>query len=681
MSSLNKETGNTDDVREGELLWTPSQDFIDKANITAFLGWLEERKGLTFQDYNSLWRWSVDNLEEFWRAAWDYFQIVSDAPIQSVVSGDTMLDARWFAGSETNYAEHLLRHESRADSDEAAIVHLTERSPVRSISWTELGNSVRAVAQSLRDMGIKKGDYVVSYMPNVPETAIAMMATAAIGAVWSSASPDFGARTVVERFSQISPKLAFFTDGYVFGGQQFDRREEVAKIVQGLPSLSHVVWLPHLGLEERPDVGLPAVQFDSLLSRDTIPPDRFEYARVAHDHPLWVLFSSGTTGVPKAIVHGHPGMIAEHLKVMTFHCNLSPGKRMFFYTTTGWMMWNSVISALICGATSILYDGSPVAKGVDTLWQIAEQTGATFFGASPTLVQTMKREGIRPKDEYDLTALESIIVGGAPSTPEIFKWFFDDVREDLWLTSQSGGTEICSGLAVGMPILPVHAGEIQCRALGIDVAVWNDEGEPVTDETGELVVTQPMPSAPLFFAGDPDKARYKESYYSTFPGIWRHGDLAKLSPRGGLYIYGRSDSTLNRYGVRIGSGEIYRVMEQIDGILDSLVVCCELPGGEYYMPMFVSLKPGVSLTDQMLADIRRRLREDASPRHVPDEIFATPGIPYTITGKKMEIPIRKLIMGFPTEKAVSRDAMGRPELLDWYLEFSARPEIVAKRQT
>lgn len=665
-------------VEEGELLWTPPESFADSANICRYHAWLASEKGLEFPDYDSLWRWSISSADDFWRSIWDYFKVSADGELTFIRRGATMESTTWFEGTRVNYAEHLLRHEAQAAEDETAFCHSSEIRPVAHLSWQELGSKVRKLATLLRAMGVEPGDRIVSYMPNIPETVIAMLATTAIGAIWSAAAPEFGARTVVERFGQIGPKFAFVADGYSFAGRQFDRRSEIAAIASQLPTLEGLVWLPYLGLDRHLETDLPVINFEDLLSGPVVAKDDFAFTRVAPDHPLWVLFSSGTTGVPKAIVHGHHGVLAEHLKVMTFHCNLGPGKRMFFYTTSGWMMWNAVISALVTGASAVLYDGSPVFGGVDMLWKLAAETGTTFFGASPTLVHSMKDANVRPGEIYDLAALDTVMVGGAPSTPETFSWFYEAVRNDLWVTSQSGGTEVCTGMVNGLPTLPVYAGEIQCRGLGMDVHVWNDDGEDVIDEVGELVITSPMPSAPLFFWGDTDGSRYHDSYFLTFPGVWRHGDLAKLNKRGGAYIYGRSDSTLNRFGVRIGTAEIYRVVENIDGIVDSLVVCCETPGGGYYMPMFVALAPGQSLDAATVKAINSKLREEASPRHVPDEIHQVLAIPYTLTGKKMEVPIRKLIMGLPAEKVVSRDAMANPGLLDSFLDFVASDECVSR---
>ncbi|MDR7155705.1 acetoacetyl-CoA synthetase [Sphingobium xenophagum] len=667
-------------VVEGELLWRPSAAFAKRSNISRFQAWLLNHRGLVFDDYEALWQWSVDDLEAFWSAMWEYFDVCSDVPYESVLQGEGVSGVRWFTGARVNYAEHLLRYEAEAASNEIAFYHSAETRPLDTLTWHEVGDRVRRLATGLRELGIRPGDSVVSYMPNVWETAVAMLACISIGAVWSAAAPEFGAKTILDRFRQISPKLIFVTDGYSFGGRIFDRDEEVAEIVEGLPSLETVVRLDFLGLSKR-NLPVRTMEYAALIDRPTIAREEFAFERVASDHPLWVLFSSGTTGLPKAIVHGHAGMIVEHYKVIMLHCNLSCSTTMFFYSTTGWMMWNIVVAALIAGSSAVLYDGSPTHGGVDMLWRMAADSRTTFFGASPTLVQIMEKEGVRPRERFDLSALEAVMVGGSPSTPATFAWFYENVKRDLWLTSQSGGTEFCSGLATGVPTLPVRAGEIQARALGTDLAVWDDDRQSLLDRTGELVVLKPMPSMPLYFWGDEGGTLYHDSYFSAIPGVWRHGDLAKITREGGVYVYGRSDSTLNRHGVRIGSAEIYSVLEQVAGIRDSLVICCELPDGNYYMPLFVQLAVGVSPEDVTAQVIARALREEASPRHVPDEVYYVPEIPYTLTGKKMEVPVRKLMMGAAANVVASRDAMANPTALDWFAAFSAQPEIKVKMQS
>jgi acetoacetyl-CoA synthetase len=661
---------------EGELLWTPRPEFAASSHVMRYLDWLRRERGIDLAEYDALWNWSVSELEAFWASLWDYFDVQSSTPYRAVLSERRMQGAKWFEGSQLNYAEHLLRHEAGAP-DRVALHHLSELRPLARMTVAELGAQVRTLATSMRELGIGPGDRVVSYLPNIAETAVAMMATIAIGAVWSSAAPEFGIKTVVERFAQIKPKLMFAADGYRFGGKDFPRSAEVQGIAAQLPSLQTVIWLPYL------DAALPAPvlhgasrTWASMFERPVVAREEFQYTRVAYDHPLWVLFSSGTTGLPKAIVHSHVGALVEHLKLTHFHFGLGPQSAMFFYSTTGWVMWNLVLSALLTGGAAVLYDGSPAHPRPDLLWKLAADTGTTFFGASPTFIQLMEKAGLKPGERFDLSKLEAIMVGGSPSTPETFAWLYACVKRDLWVTSQSGGTEIASGFVGASPTLPVYAGEIQRRMLGMDVHAWSDDGRELVDEVGELVVTRPFPSMPLYFWNDPDGRRYHEAYFDVFPEVWRHGDFVKINRRGGCYIYGRSDSTLNRHGVRIGTAEVYRAVEQVAGIADSLVVCCELPGGAFYMPLFVRLKDGVVLDDALLQAICGRLREDCSPRHVPDVVHAVAQIPYTLTGKKMEVPVRKLLMGWPLEKAASRDAMMNPGAIDTFVRFAAEaPEL------
>ena len=654
-------------IQEGDLLWTPGEDFVRSSNVTKLMAWLERERGLRFDDYDALWRWSVEDIEGFWGALWDYFGIMSDLPCRRVVSRGPTFGTRWFEGSLVNYAEHMLRH---GDSDEVVFHHLSELRPMARMTWRELGAQMRKLAEWLRQNGVRPGDRVVAYMPNIPETAVAMMASAAVGAVWSSAAPEFGVQTVVERFSQIRPQVLFLADGYRFGGKDFDRSGEILHIIEQLPDLRKVIWLPYLHSDAQSPPVPGALTWQTVMSGPEMARDDFRFERVAHDHPLWVVFSSGTTGLPKAIAHSHVGVLLEHLKILSFHIGLGPGGCQFFYSTTGWMMWNILLASLLAGAAAVLYDGSPVHPGPDRLWAIATESGATCFGASPAFVQIMRQHGLRPGEKFDLSRLTTILLSGSPATPETFAWFYEAVKRDLWLTSQSGGTEICSGFVGASPTLPVYAGEIQTRLLGMDVHAWDDEGRELVDQVGELVVTSPFPSMPIFFWNDEGGKRYHESYFEHFDNVWRHGDFLKVNQRGGCFIYGRSDSTLNRHGVRIGTAEIYRAVDHVPEVEDSLIVCCEMPEDGHFMPLFVKLKPGLDLDDGLRARIISRLREDCSPRHVPDSILQVDDVPYTLTGKKMEIPVRKIITGIPAEKAASRDAMKNPAALDWFISFA-----------
>ncbi|MGH8446939.1 MAG: acetoacetate--CoA ligase, partial [Solimonas sp.] len=551
--------------------------------------------------------------------------------------------------------------------------HSSELRAPGELSWRELGGQVRTLAARLRALGIGPGDCVGAYMPNIPETAVAMLATTAIGAIWTAASPEFGARTVIERFAQLSPKLLFVVDGYRFNGEDFPRDAQVAEIVQGLASVRQVVCLPYLNPQQAPRQA-GALAWRELLSGPE--PQDFAYQRVAHDHPLWVLFSSGTTGLPKAVVQSHVGILVEHCKLTAFHVGLTPGSRPFFYSTSGWMMWNVLLAGLLQGATPVLYDGCPIGPDPEVLWKLVEQARVTHFGTSPSFAQIMQKSGLQPRLRYDLSALEMVLLAGSPAVPETFAWFYEQVKPELWVTSQSGGTEIASAFVGAVPTLPIHAGEIQTRLLGMDVHVWNEQGEEVFEQIGELVVLKPFPSMPIRFWNDEGGARYREAYFETWPGVWRHGDSTKINARGGVYIYGRSDSTLNRYGVCIGTAEIYRSVERIDEVVDSIIVCCELAGGRFFMPMFVKLRPGLELDEAMREKISRQLRVDCSPRHVPDQLYLVADIPYTLTGKKMEVPVRKLLNGWPLEKSASRDAMLNPSAIDWFVRFRADNRVM-----
>ncbi|MEQ8663644.1 MAG: acetoacetate--CoA ligase [Gammaproteobacteria bacterium] len=651
-------------LQEGDLLWQPGAGRIESAELTKFMRWLERERGLHFADYAALHAWSVDELEAFWQAVWDYFDISSSTPYAQVLDARVMPGAQWFAGARINFAEHVLR---QARGTQPALYFAAEDRALTTWSWDRLAEEVARIAAALRARGVGAGDRVVAFMPNIPETMVACLAVTAIGAIWSSCSTDFGAASVLDRFQQIEPKAFFTVDGYRYGGRAFDRRDEARTIIEALPSLTHVFYLPYLDAGAAPPVA-HAVPWEVLRGSGHVPP--LAFAQVDFDHPLWVVYSSGTTGLPKAIVHGHGGIVLELHKMLALQCNLGPGSRMFFYTTSGWIMWNILMSAMLVGASPVIYDGHPAAPDVDVLWRLAAQSGATQFGASPTYLAMMQKEGVVPQERYDLSAIEGILLTGSPATPESMQWLYENVNEDLWVTSQSGGTDVASGFVSGSCILPVYAGEIQARALGVDVQAFNDAGEPVIGEVGELVVTRPMPSMPLYFWNDEGGRRYHESYFDTFPGVWRHGDFFELNARGGCFIRGRSDSTLNRYGVRIGTAEIYRCVEALPEIDDALVVNLDLPGGNFFMPMFVRLAAGCTLDDALRKTMAQALRTQCSPRHVPDQVYAVDAIPYTLTGKKLEVPVRKILMGFDIDKSVSRDAMQNPAALDFFIDYA-----------
>lgn len=665
-------------ITEGQLLWTPTPERVAASDMAGFMAWLEAGHRAQADDYDTLWRWSIECPEDFWAALWEFYGVRASRPYDRImdVPDKDMVGTRWFPGAHLNYAEHILR--ANADRTATAIHHLTETRALASLSYGELFRQVRIVAQRLRALGVKPGDRVASYLPNLAETVVAMLATVAVGAVWAAAAPEFGVNTAVDRFSQIEPVLIFVPDGYAFGGKLFDRSEEVRQIAAALPSVRHVVTVSYI----HPDAAFvpqvaPGVRVHAwcdVLAGPDVGSAEFRFEQVESSHPLWILFSSGTTGLPKAIVHGHGGVLLEHIKLLRLQFGARPESTWFFHTTAGWMMWNLLVASLLGGGSAVFYDGSPMWPGPDRLWKIAADTRATIFGASPTFVQLMEKTGLIPAQQFDLDALRMIVVSGAPCQPETFEWFYRAVKQDLWVTSQSGGTEIASGFVGCSPLLPVYAGEIQCRMLGMNVQSWSDAGEPLNDEVGELVVTAPFPSMPMYFWNDPGDQRYRETYFDVFPGVWRHGDFIRINQRGGCYIYGRSDATLNRYGVRIGSAEIYRIVEKIEGIRDSLIVCIELPDGNFYMPLFVQLHEGVALDAALRREIEGRLRREASPRHVPDSIDAVPAIPYTLTGKKMEVPVRKLLRGAPLEQVAKPDAMADPQALDWYVGFARSRE-------
>lgn len=655
-------------IKEGTLLWEPSSTFKEKTNITAFMNWLESTRGLVFADYHDLWRWSVDELESFWQAIWDYFEVQSSSPYRCVLESKEMPGAKWFPGARVNFAQHVLR---QGEPDKVAIYHQSENRPLGRMTWRELTKNVLILANELRKMGVQPGDRIAAYLPNTPEAVIALLASVSIGAVWSICSPDFGSKSVLDRLQQIEPKILFAVDGYKYGGKTFDRREEVRGLKENLPSVDHVIYVPYFFGE---DEGVPietAKIWHELLNQPEIQLSQFQFEDVLFEHPLWVLYSSGTTGIPKGMVHSHGGILLEMYKTLTFHINLGPESCLFFYTTTGWMVFNVVVSGLLTGSAIVLYDGNPGYPDLGMLWQLAEKVGMTVFGASPTYVNFLQKAGLSPATRYDLSQLEMVMLSGLVAGPEVYEWVYQNVKKDVWLASQSGGTDIASAFVGAIPTQPVYAGEIQVRNLGVDVQSFNHEGKPVIDEVGELVVTLPMPSMPIYFWNDKENKRYLESYYETYPGIWRHGDSIKITSRGTCVIYGRSDSTLNRHGVRIGTSEIYSAVETIDEIMDSLIVNLDLPQGRFYMPLFVVCREEIVLDEELKKKIAEKIRTECSPRHVPDQIYQIQAVPYTLTGKKMEVPVRKILMGVPVSKAASRDAMANPDSLDFFVKFAA----------
>ncbi|MGD9486186.1 acetoacetate--CoA ligase [Streptomyces sp. TRM70308] len=647
-------------------LWQPGPDRIARAQLTRFHAWAAEQHGAPAPDpgdaaasYAALHRWSVEALPAFWQAVTEWFDVRFATPYETVLADRAMPGARWFPGATLNYAEHALRAaDDPARARQPALVHVDERQEPQPLAWAELRRQVASLAAELRGLGVRPGDRVSGYLPNIPQAAVALLATAAVGGVWTSCAPDFGARSVLDRFQQVEPVVLFTVDGYRYGGKEHPRADVVAELRRELPTLRAVVHVPLLGTPA-PD---GALEWAALTAGDPEP----VYEQVPFDHPLWVLYSSGTTGLPKAIVQSQGGILLEHLKQLGLHCDLGPDDRFFWYTSTGWMMWNFLVSGLLTGTTVITYDGSPGHPTTDAQWRVAERTGATFYGTSAAYVMACRKADVHPGRDADLSALRCVATTGSPLPPDGFRWLHDEVGADLWIASVSGGTDVCSCFAGAVPTLPVHVGELQAACLGTDLRSWDPQGGELTGEVGELVVTNPMPSMPVRFWNDPDGARYRESYFETYPGVWRHGDWITLTDRGSVVIHGRSDSTLNRQGVRMGSADIYEAVERLPEIRESLVIGVEEADGGYWMPLFVHLAPGAVLDDALRERIKRTLREQLSPRHVPDEVVEVAAVPHTLTGKRLEVPVKRLLQGTPLDRCVNPGSVDDVELLRVY---------------
>jgi acetoacetyl-CoA synthetase len=649
-----------------EKLWEPSREAIEGSNLTSYTRWLEARAHLEFgHDYDRLWRWSTENLEEFWRSVWDYFEVSADGDPSTVLASPEMPGAKWFPDTRLNYAEHLFRGK---DEGEIAVRHASETTELSKITWGELRRRTAALAAGLRELGVERGDRVCAYLPNAPEALVGFLATASIGATWSSCSPDFGARSVVDRFAQIEPKVLLAVDGYTYGGKPFDRMEVVSGLEAEMPSLTHTVLVPYLDAEADPSRLSKGVAWNEVAAASDDADLRFE--RVPFDHPLWVLYSSGTTGLPKPIVQGHGGILLEHLKKMNLHVDAKEGDRVFWFTTTGWMMWNFLVSILLTRASIVLYDGNPGHPDLNTLWRLAAEAGITTFGTSASFISSCMKAEVEPSS-HDLSRLGAVGSTGSPLAPEGFEWVYEHVGRDTWLFSTSGGTDVCTAFVGGVPTLPVYRGELQARALGCAVEAWDEEGNPLVGEVGELVITKPMPSMPVFFWADPDGERYRSSYFEMFPGVWRHGDWIEITERGTAVIYGRSDSTINRGGIRMGTSEIYRAVLSLDEVVDALVVDVPRPGTEGWMPLFVVLREGSTLDDDLKRRIAARIREDCSPRHVPNEVHRVDEVPRTLSGKVLEVPVKRILMGTPPSQAASRDSLANPSALDPFVALAA----------
>ena len=645
-----------------QILRSPAPDWRTTTRIGQYVQWLERQRELAFTDYAALHRWSVTDLEGFWSSIWQYFQVRAHSAPRQVLARREMPGAVWFPGATLNYAEHAVRARDVAPNDVAVVAHSQTRPPIE-LTWTELADQVARVRSALHGLGVGPGDRVAAYLPNIPETVVAYLATASLGAVWASCAPEFGARGVIDRFSQIEPKVLLAVSGYRYGAKHVDRRAEVAEIRAALPTLHRTVHVPY-GDGELPDT-LPWAQL--LQARPEVG-----FAPVPFDHPLCVLFSSGTTGMPKAIVHSHGGILLEHLKNHALSFDLGPGDRMMWFSTTAWMVWNSLVSGLLVGSSVVLLDGNPLHPDLTWQWRLAAETRATLMGASPGFLMACRKEGLTPGKDHDLSRLRQIGAAGSPLPSEGYHWVHEQFGTDVLLNVGSGGTDVCSGLIQGSPWQPVVAGEISGPCLGVAAAAFDEQGRTVVGQLGELVVTEPMPSMPVGFWGDTDGSRYHGAYFDTYPGVWKHGDWVRFAPQGHCIVAGRSDATLNRGGVRLGTAEFYRVVEELPQIDDSLVIHLEDPvGGPGELLLYVVVRDGAELDDALRLTITTALRSALSPRHVPDSITAIPAVPRNRTGKKLELPAKKILLGAAAADVASRDALADPGSLDAFVTQAA----------
>jgi len=643
-------------LNQGDIVWTPPADAVERTELGRYLRWLRSERGLDLDGYEALWRWSVTDLEEFWSSLWDFFQVRAHTPYERVLGSRAMPGAEWFPGARLNFAEHMLGRDDDLDAV-AVVAHSQTREPLE-LAFGELRGQVARARAGLQRLGVREGDRVVAYLPNIPETLVAFLASASLGAIFATCPPEFGERSVLNRLGQLEPRLLLAVAGYRWGERLVDRREQVAAVREGLPSLEAVVQVPYAS-EELPD----AVQWDELLAEE----GPLEFEPLPFAHPLYVLFSSGTTGLPKAIVHGHGGILLEHQKNHALSWDLKPGDRLQWFTTTAWMMWNALVSTLLVRASIVMIDGNPVYPDLSYQWALAEETRPTMLGVSPAFAMACRKEGVDPGRRFDLSSIESIGAAGSPLPVEGFEWLYDQLGPDVLVNVGSGGTDICTGIVQGSPLLPVYAGEMAGRCLGVDVQSFSPEGKPVLGELGELVIAQPMPSMPVGLWNDPDGSRLHAAYFDHFPGVWRHGDWIMFTERGSSIVTGRSDATLNRGGVRLGTSEFYVVVEEIDEVLDSLVV--HLDENDELI-LFVALREGVELDDELRARIATVLRTALSPRHAPDAIVAVPSIPRTLTGKKLELPVKNILTGADAKDVASKDALVDPSSLDAFVDYA-----------
>lgn len=645
------------------LLWKPSEERKTQTNMFVFMRHVNDRHGKGFTTYDDLYRWSIDDSPAFWAALWDYGEVIHSQPYDQVVDDvHKMPGARWFEGAKLNFAENLLRYRD----DHVALSFRGEGLPTVSITYAQLYDQVARLASSLRAMGIKPGDRVAGFLPNMSEAVVAMLATTSIGAIWSSCSPDFGIKGVLDRFGQIEPRVLFTANGYSYNGKQFDSLGRIAEILKELPSIEKVIVVPYTDKDPDPARVPHGVLFGDLLATEG---EEIQFEQVPANHPLYIMYSSGTTGVPKCIVHGVVGTLLQHIKELKLHTDVKRGDTIFYFTTCGWMMWNWLVSSLALGARVLLYDGNPFYPDASAMWQMAEEEEISIFGTSASYLAALEKAGVKPGKSFDLTPLKAVLSTGSPLSVESFHFVYRDIKEDLCLSSISGGTDIISCFALGNPMGPVYAGELQVRGLGMKVEAYDEEGKSVVGEQGELVCTLAAPSMPIYFWNDPDSQKYQDAYFDMYPGIWRHGDWIEITEHGGVIIYGRSDATLKPSGVRIGTAEIYRQVELIPEVMDSLVVGQDWDY-DVRIILFVKLREGVELSDELLKRIKTTIRQNATPRHVPAKIIPVSDIPYTISGKKVELAVRKVIHG---QEVRNKDALANPQSLDLYVDL---PELV-----
>ena len=642
-----------------DILWTPTKERADASTMAEFERFLKDKRGLTFDDYNAMWDWSVTDLDGFWSAIWEYFDVKASAPYTSVMAKRQMPGAEWCPGAMLNFTDQIMKHVDSQPEGDALIVQ-SETFGRKRLSWTELRDQVASVAAHLRDMGVTKGDRVVAVLPNTETTMIAFFATASIGAIWSLCAPDMGHVAILDRFKQIEPKVLIAQDGYVHAGKTVDRREILAGLETALPSLVQCVTVPFVG-----DLPQGHMAWDSLLDRDA----PYESTQVPFDHPLWIVYSSGTTGNPKPIVHGHGGIILESAK-QSLHHDFRRGGRYCWLTSSGWIMWNSQFTALGQGTTVAMFDGAPNYPDMGVIWRFVADEKLDFFGAGAAFFSGCMKAGLTPRDEVDLSALRSLGSTGSPLSSDAYDWIYSKVKEDVWLAPISGGTDLAGAFVLGHPGMPVRAGEMQCRALGNAVRAFDEDGNDLTGVVGELVCTEPLPSMPLYFWGDDDGSRLHDSYFDTYAGIWRHGDWIEINAHGGSVIYGRSDATINRKGLRLGSAEIYQAVEGLDEVMDSLVVDLEFLGRESFMPLFVVPAQGVAFDDAFKDKINAAIRKNVSARFIPNEIIEVAEVPRTLSGKKLEVPVKKLLLGQDPEKVVNKDSMANPDSFDFYVAYA-----------